>query len=146
MARSILSFDMFSVRAARMAARSRAFIPGSGDPILPETVISRASLPNSLALTASCRPLRCMMFLNCECPAMASSLLPKSRSRLLEPAAEAHAGDAPGEAGRIVGLHRDRAQGRFPERRLEAAHGDAAQKPVERLLLGHAHYGIRIAG
>jgi hypothetical protein len=28
-------------------------------------------LPNSFDLTASWRPLRYMMFLNCECPAMA---------------------------------------------------------------------------
>jgi len=33
-------------------------------------VISRASLPNSFDFWASCRPLRCMMFLNWECPAM----------------------------------------------------------------------------
>ena len=74
MARSILSFGMFSARAAMMAARSRGFIAGSGTPSLAETVISRASLPNSFDFAASCRPLRCMMFLNCECPAMASSL------------------------------------------------------------------------
>src|SRR5262249_45474587 len=33
---------------------------------------SRASLLNSFDFTASCRPLRCMMFLNCECPAIVS--------------------------------------------------------------------------
>src|ERR1700683_2461898 len=71
MARSILSFGMFSARAAMIAARSRGFIAGAGRPILADTVISRASLPNSLDFTASCRPLRCMMFLNCECPAIA---------------------------------------------------------------------------
>src|SRR5499433_2348402 len=64
---------MFSARAAITAARSRAFMPGSGNPSLAATVISRASLPNSLDLAASCRPLRCMMFLNCECPAMVVS-------------------------------------------------------------------------
>ncbi len=74
MARSILSFGMFSARAARMAARRRAFMFGSGRPILAETVISRASLENSLERTASWRPLRCMMFLNCECPAMAVTI------------------------------------------------------------------------
>src|SRR5262249_48187111 len=61
---------MFSARAAMMAARRRGFIPGSGNPSLAATVISRASLPNSLDLAASCRPLRCMMFLHCECRAM----------------------------------------------------------------------------
>src|SRR5947208_11678927 len=66
----MLSLDMFSARAAMMAARSRAFIDGSGRPSLAAVVISRASFPNSLDLTLSCRPLRCMMFLNWECPAM----------------------------------------------------------------------------
>src|SRR6266849_8364233 len=74
MARSIESFDMFSARAAMMAARSRGFIAGSGMPSLAATVISRASLLNSLDFTASCRPLRCMMFLNCECPAIGAFL------------------------------------------------------------------------
>src|SRR5215203_2018455 len=71
-ARSIESFDMFSWRAEMIAARSRAFIAGSGAPILAATVISRASLLNSFDFWASCRPLRCMMFLNWECPAMRS--------------------------------------------------------------------------
>ena len=44
---------------------------GSGRPSLAATVISRASLENSLDRIASCLPLRCMMFLNCEWPAMA---------------------------------------------------------------------------
>src|ERR1700744_6146438 len=61
---------MFSCRAAMMAARSRAFMVGSGNPILAATVISRASLPNSFDFWASCRPLRCMMFLNWEWPAI----------------------------------------------------------------------------
>src|SRR3979409_107626 len=61
---------MFSWRAEMIAARSRAFIEGSGWPILAATVISRASLPNSFDFWASCRPLRCMMFLNWEWPAM----------------------------------------------------------------------------
>ena len=43
---------------------------GSGMPDLAATVISRESLENSLDLWASARPLRCMMFLNLECPAM----------------------------------------------------------------------------
>src|SRR5881397_1188581 len=46
---------------------------GSGTPSFADTVISRASLENSLERAASWRPLRCMMFLNCEWPAMASS-------------------------------------------------------------------------
>src|SRR3978361_101380 len=66
------SFDMFSCRAEMIAARRRAFMEGSGWPILAATVISRASLENSFDFWASCRPLRCMMFLNWECPAMRS--------------------------------------------------------------------------
>src|ERR1700689_3780536 len=61
---------MFSWRAGMIAARSRAFIAGSGWPSLAATVISRASLLNSFDFWASCRPLRCMMFLNWECSAM----------------------------------------------------------------------------
>src|SRR5205814_7383246 len=56
--------------SATTAARKRGFIAGSGVPSLAATVISRASLPNSLDFIASCRPLRCMMFLNWEWPAM----------------------------------------------------------------------------
>src|SRR3982750_2378817 len=70
MARSMLSFGMFSWRAAITAARNRGFISGSGVPSLAATVISRASLPNSFDFWASCLPLRCMMFLNWEWPAM----------------------------------------------------------------------------
>src|SRR4051794_23444164 len=72
-ARAILSFGMLSARAARIAARRRGFMLGSGRPILAATVISRASLPNTFDLMASCRPLRCMMFLNWEWPAKESS-------------------------------------------------------------------------
>src|SRR4051794_22878213 len=71
MARSTLSLGMFSARAAWMAARRRAFMLGSGRPILAATVISRASLEKSFDRMASWRPLRCMMFLNWEWPAMA---------------------------------------------------------------------------
>ena len=61
--------------------RNRAFIEGSGWPILAATVISRASLLNSFDFWASCRPLRCMMFLNWECPAMlCSSTSPAARA------------------------------------------------------------------
>src|SRR3954470_20542325 len=73
MARSILSFGMLSARAARTAARRRGFMAGSGRPSLAATVISRESLPKTFERTASCRPLRCMMFLNCEWPATAVS-------------------------------------------------------------------------
>ena len=61
------------LRAAVIAARRRGFMLGSGIPILAATVISRASLENTLDRTASTLPLRCMMFLNCECPAIRAS-------------------------------------------------------------------------
>jgi hypothetical protein len=44
---------------------------GSGRPIFAATVISRASLENIAERFLSCAPLRCMMFLNLEWPAMA---------------------------------------------------------------------------
>src|SRR5262245_6824732 len=78
----MLSFGIFSARAAMMAARNRAFIVGSGNPSLAATVISRASLPNSFDLAASWRPLRCMMFLNWECPAIVLSAAQAPRALL----------------------------------------------------------------
>src|SRR5947209_6984527 len=75
----MLSLGMLCARAARTAARRRGFMFGSGSPVLAATVISRASLPNSLERAASWRPLRCMMFLNCECPAMARNGLWSAR-------------------------------------------------------------------
>jgi hypothetical protein len=72
MARSILSFGIDSARAFWMARRSRELASGSGPPSLAATMISRASLAKSLDFIASWRPFRCMMFLNCECPAMFS--------------------------------------------------------------------------
>ena len=70
MARSILSLGMFWVRAVWMAPRSRAFMAGSGMPILAAAVISRANLENSLERFLSWAPLRNWMFLNFECPDM----------------------------------------------------------------------------
>src|ERR1700730_10300326 len=66
----IVLLHVFRARRANMAARRRGFIAGSGRPIFADTVISRASLPNNLARAASARPFLCMIFLNCECPAM----------------------------------------------------------------------------
>ena len=87
------SLGMFSARAAMIAARSRAFIVGSGRPSLAAVVISRASLENSLERTLSWRPLRCMMFLNWECPAIVvrplqGSRIPR-RAAAINPAAAA---------------------------------------------------------
>src|SRR6185503_4045327 len=75
MARSILSFGMFTARAAATAVLSRGFMVGSGMPIFAAAVISRASLENSLDRFLSWAPLRNWMFLNFEWPAMAPPLL-----------------------------------------------------------------------
>ena len=72
MARAMLSFGIDTALAFCTASLRRGFIAGSGAPDLAATVISRASLENIFERTASWRPLRCMMFLNCEWPAMAS--------------------------------------------------------------------------
>src|SRR5664279_5522671 len=84
MARSILSFGMFSARAAKTAARSRAFMDGSGRPNFAATVISRASFEKSLARIASCLPFLCMMFLNWLCPAIAVFYLQFGPAALLQ--------------------------------------------------------------
>src|SRR5476651_2605997 len=70
MARSMTSLGRDSPLALFTASRRRAFMLGSGRPDLAATVISRESLENSLDRALSARPLRCMMFLNLECPAM----------------------------------------------------------------------------
>ena len=73
-ARSMRSFGMLPLRPAATAERNRGFCAGSGAPIRAATSISRASLANNLARFLSCAPLRCMMFLNWEWPAMARLL------------------------------------------------------------------------
>src|SRR5215510_11577061 len=73
MARSIVSRVMLASRAAIIAARRRGLDAGSGEPKRADVVISRISLVKILARWASWRPLRCMMFLNCEWPAIARS-------------------------------------------------------------------------
>src|ERR687896_345554 len=75
MARSMLSLGMFAARAAAIAERRRGLVLGSGNPDLAAALNSRISLVKSLRRGASCAPLRYMMFLNCECPAMSSQFL-----------------------------------------------------------------------
>src|SRR4051812_28170099 len=70
MARSILSLGIDCARAVATARRRRALNAGSGAPSFAATVISRASFENTLLRAASLLPLRCMMFLACEWPAM----------------------------------------------------------------------------
>src|SRR5262245_33196057 len=73
MARSMVSRVMLASRAAITAARRRGLALASGEPRRAAVVISRISLVKILARWASWRPLRCMMFLNCEWPAIARS-------------------------------------------------------------------------
>ena len=68
--RWILSLGIDCALAALTAARRRGFMSGSGRPILAATVISRLSLENMPERFLSCAPLRCMMFLNLEWPAI----------------------------------------------------------------------------
>src|SRR5690349_2393398 len=75
MARSILSLGIDWARAFCTARRRRALNAGSGMPSLAATVISRASLENTFERAASDLPLRCMIFLACEWPAMRSPLV-----------------------------------------------------------------------
>src|SRR3954470_8411134 len=71
MARSMVSRVILASRAAIVAARRRGLAAGSAAPSRAAVVISRISLVKIFALTASWRPLRCMMFLNWEWPAIA---------------------------------------------------------------------------
>src|SRR4051812_28964485 len=155
----MLSFGTLSARAARIAARSRGFIAGSGRPIFAATVISRDSLPNTFERTASCRPLRCMMFLNWEWPATTASeifgagyrsatsknLFPKRRACFRQVPAQSYRGDARRETRRVVDLDRNRTEGRLAVGGLELARRDAADKPLQRLGLVHADDGIMVA-
>src|SRR5205807_9898186 len=61
---------MLAWRAARIAARSRGLALGSGSPERAAVVSSRISLVKILPRFLSCAPLRYMMFLNCEWPAI----------------------------------------------------------------------------
>src|SRR5262249_8483962 len=73
MARSTVSFGMLAARAASTAARSRGLAAGSGKPLRAAVVNSRISLVKTLARFLSCAPLRYMMFLNWEWPAMVTA-------------------------------------------------------------------------
>ncbi len=63
---------MFASFAAITAARRRGFALGSGRPVRAAVVSSRMILVKILARFLSCAPLRYMMFLNWEWPAMAN--------------------------------------------------------------------------
>src|SRR5687768_6926752 len=66
----MLSLGIEAARALLTASRNRGFMSGSGMPDLAATVSSRLSLEKAAERFLSCAPLRCMMFLNLEWPAM----------------------------------------------------------------------------
>src|SRR5437762_11364369 len=68
---------MLAWRAANTAARSRGLAFGSDRPERAAVVSSRMILVKTLARFLSCAPLRYMMFLNCEWPAIPAG--PNSR-------------------------------------------------------------------
>ena len=70
---SIRSRGRFFTRAAAMAARRRGLCPGSGMPVLAETMISRTSLLKIFAFFASDAFLLCITFFAWECPAIVLS-------------------------------------------------------------------------
>src|SRR5262249_2929827 len=83
-ARSILSLGMFSARAAMTAARRRGFMAGAGIPLFAAAGVFRAGFSNSLDFVAACRPLRWLMFLDWEWPALGCSsapLAPRARRK-----------------------------------------------------------------
>src|SRR5687767_3080516 len=69
----MLSLGIEAARALLTASRSRGFMSGSGMPDFAATVSSRESLENAAERFLSCAPLRCMMFLNLEWPAIGSA-------------------------------------------------------------------------
>src|SRR6187401_2846566 len=74
-ARWMLSLGIDAARALLHASRRRGFMSGSGMPDLAATVISRESLEKAAERFLSCAPLRCMMFLNLEWPAISLAVV-----------------------------------------------------------------------
>jgi hypothetical protein len=71
----MLSLGIDCALALLTASLSLGFMSGSGVPIFAATVISRESLENIAERFLSCAPLRCMMFLNLEWPAISPFLM-----------------------------------------------------------------------
>src|SRR6185437_11730467 len=150
-----------------MASRRRGFISGSGTPAFAATVISRANFAKSLARIASRLPLRCMIFLNCEWPAIGHVRRalriegPLSRlgwrwSSLARRFNELRDGgfqmrpltqglNTRGKASRIVGIDQQARDRSRAEGRLVPAARDFRQEAVDRLVAIHAENRIIIA-
>src|SRR5579884_2969621 len=71
--------------------------------------------------------------------------IPEDRARFFKPAAQADGGDAPREAGTIIGLNRKAAQRGGPERRLELGARNAPDEPGQRFVLHHPDARIVVA-
>src|SRR6185312_6280672 len=147
-----------------MASRRRGFISGSGTPAFAATVISRANFAKSLARIASRLPLRCMIFLNCEWPAIGQVRRalriggPLSRlgcrwSSLARCGRHFRDGrlqmwpltqrlNARGKAGRIVDIDQQPGDRSRADGGLEAPARDFCQEAVDRLVAFHAENGI----
>src|ERR1700741_4651940 len=74
MARSILSFGMFTAFAASIAVRRRGLPPGSPPPALAATVISRITLVQEEARLASVTAFLRLICFHLLCPAIAELL------------------------------------------------------------------------
>src|SRR5229473_7905494 len=75
MARSILSFGMFSFFAARIAVRKRGLELGSPPPMRAAMEISRMILVNTRPRFASVAAFLCLIVAHFECPDMTHPLL-----------------------------------------------------------------------
>src|SRR5580658_4804095 len=73
MARSILSFGMFSFLAAEMAVRRRGLVTGSPPPMRAAMVSSRMILVKALPRFASVAAFLCLIVAHFECPDMLNS-------------------------------------------------------------------------
>src|SRR5690606_8651527 len=118
----MLSLGIEAARALLTARRRRGFMSGSGMPDFAATVISRLSLENAAERFLSCAPLRCMMFLNLEWPAMGARLsrsaekwqLLNRGAQARHPLATARSGRSLVEHGGKIAVVRDTARAQRP--------------------------------
>src|SRR5229473_8512073 len=76
---------------------------------------------------------------------MMISSIPECRARFFEAPAEPDGGDAPREAGFVIGFDRKAAQRCGPERGLELGARNAPDEPRQRLVLRHAYARVVVA-
>src|SRR5580704_11157333 len=88
MARSILSFGMFSFLPARIAVRRRGLELGSPPPMRAAMVISRITLVNARPRLASVAAFLCLMVAHLECPDIARLALELAENCRAKPSEE----------------------------------------------------------